>query len=273
MIVMGFLAGFYISFGGIFALTVSYGSPNLSPGIQKLLIGITFPLALFSIVFLGGELFTGNVMYCTVGLLSRKIGIKTAVIVCGLSFICNFIGCVAGGYFFGYLTEVFEADPWNSSIKKLAITKTSMGFGVVFLRAVAANWLVNIAIFVVLVGDDITHKAIGLFYPICAFATSGFEHCVANMFYVPLGLMYGADVTIGKFLYANLIPATLGNIFGGAFFVGALLYYIHFWRVDCVNTDIVNMKDLGIVDSCNETEGKKETICERNRFINVSCFP
>jgi len=231
LIVLGLIAGLDISLAGVFALVASYGSPSLDPGIQKLIIGVTFPVALYMIVFLGGELFTGNVMYSTVGLMSGTISFRKCFLICSVAYISNFAGCALGAYFLAYLPEMFADDPWLTSIKALAVTKTSHGFGVMVLRGIAANWLVNIAIFVVIAAEDISGKTLALFYPICAFATAGYEHCVANMFYVLTSLMHGADVSFGKFLYANLIPVTIGNCIGGAFFVGFVQWYVYGWRL------------------------------------------
>jgi formate/nitrite transporter FocA (FNT family) len=88
------------------------------------------------------------------------------------------------------------------------------GWGIAFLRGIPANWLVCLAISIAMSAEDISGKILGCFIPIMTFATTGFEHCIANMFFVPLSLMYGAKGTFGKFIYANLIPVTLGNILG-----------------------------------------------------------
>eukprot|EP01114_Cavostelium_apophysatum_P016760 TRINITY_DN4831_c0_g1_i1.p1 TRINITY_DN4831_c0_g1~~TRINITY_DN4831_c0_g1_i1.p1 ORF type:complete len:347 (-),score=56.45 TRINITY_DN4831_c0_g1_i1:25-1065(-) len=240
LVVLGFLAGVYIAFGGLFAVTVAFGSPGLAaenPGLQKLLIGVTFPLALFAIIFLGGELFTGNVMYAFAGGLGGSISPFKSFLICTVAFFSNLAGCIAGAYFFGYLTHSFEADPWLSAVKSIAVKKVSYGFGVIFLRGIAANWLVNIAVYVVISAEDVSGKILGLFYPICAFAAAGFEHCVANMFYVPLGMFYGADVSVGDFIVKCLIPSTLGNIVGGGIFVGVAAWYAFGWR------DEVKFKD------------------------------
>eukprot|EP01114_Cavostelium_apophysatum_P022683 TRINITY_DN828_c0_g1_i1.p1 TRINITY_DN828_c0_g1~~TRINITY_DN828_c0_g1_i1.p1 ORF type:complete len:388 (-),score=41.54 TRINITY_DN828_c0_g1_i1:48-1157(-) len=259
--ILGFLSGVYISFGGLFAGSVYLAIPSLDPGLQKLLLGMTFPIALFIIIFLGGELFTGNVMYATAGWLAGTISIKKCCVICITAYISNWLGTAFGAYFFGYLTDLYVHEPWLSGIQKIAVTKTSMGFGVVFLRGVAANWLVNIAIFVVIAAEDISGKTIGLWYPICAFATAGFEHCIANMFFVQLGLMYGAPGTnFGKFIYKNLIPSTLGNILGAAFFVGALSYYVYGWRVT---------QDVLTEDQLNDT--KKEKARQKEHCIEFTC--
>jgi len=231
LFVLGISSGLYISMAGVFALTAEYGAPNSDPGIQRLIVGVTFPIALFMIVFLGGELFTGNVTYAMMGLLAKTISFRKACLICAVAYIANFIGCAMGAYFFAYLPEMFSTDPWNASIRKLAVTKTSYGFGVMFLRGIVANWFVNIAIWVVVTAEDVSGKCLGLFYPIMAFAVAGYEHCVANMFYVITSLLYGADTTFGKFIYRNLIPVTLGNIVGGAFCLGFINFYIYGWRL------------------------------------------
>jgi formate/nitrite transporter FocA (FNT family) len=86
----------------------------------------------------------------------------------------------SGAYFFAYLPEMFTQDPWFTAIKSVAGTKTGLGFGVAFLRGIAANWLVNIAIFVVTSAEDVSGKILALLYPIAAFAAAGYGHCVAK---------------------------------------------------------------------------------------------
>jgi len=80
--------------------------------------------------------------------------------------------------------------------------------------------------------QDVLAKIAGIWFPIMGFVILGFEHSVANMFFIPLGMMYGADVSVGQFLWNNLIPVTLGNMLGGAFFVGFLHTYIHIWNTE-----------------------------------------
>jgi formate/nitrite transporter len=175
-----------------------------------------------------------------------------------LSYVGNFVGALAVAYFLVHLTELTHDDPWHSYIKKVASKKIEQGFGVLFLKGIGCNWMVCVAIMHQLTSYDVIGKIVAMWWPIFLFAAVGFEHCIANMcvtcadrcalrvaaflvvvdavaavviargcwvlfpcrFFIPLGLMEGADHTIKDFLQYNLLPVSLGNIFGGAVLVG-----------------------------------------------------
>lgn len=98
----------------------------------------------------------------------------------------------------------------------------------VLLKGIGANWCVCLAVWLALSGKTFFEKALGCWLPVMAFVALGYEHSIANMFFIPLGMMEGADISIASAVVDNIIPATIGNIIGGAFFVGALNAYIHF---------------------------------------------
>ena len=109
----------------------------------------------------------------------------------------------------------------------VAQAKVSMPWLTVFLRGVGANWLVCLAVWLGLSTDDAAGRMMGLFFPVMCFVVIGYEHCIANMFFIPLGMMLGAPVTAADMVAANLVPATLGNIAGGGIFVGGLYWYLN----------------------------------------------
>lgn len=234
MLFLGTLAGLFIVFGGAFALTVAGGisvdTRKAYPMLPKLLVGLTFPVCLFLIIIFGGELFTGNTMVLVIALLERRITVKRLLLNWSLIFISNAVGCVLGAYLFCYLTELFGHEPFLSYVVGIAEAKSSLGWGVAFLRAIPANALVCLGVFMGLSARDVTGKIIGMGFPVTMFATVGFEHCIANMFFIPLGMMYGANVTVGRFISHNLIPVTLGNIVGGSLLVGCSEYYLFHWH-------------------------------------------
>ena len=102
-----------------------------------------------------------------------------------------------------------------------------MTWDVVFLKAIGANWCVCLAVWLALSGKTLLEKALGCWLPVMAFVVLGYEHCIANMFFIPLGMMEGADITVWQAVTANFIPSTLGNIAGGALLVGAINGYLH----------------------------------------------
>ena len=117
--------------------------------------------------------------------------------------------------------------PWAAAVVNLANAKCSLGFTEALLRGIGCNWLVCLAVFAAAASTETIGKIAALWFPTMAFVALGMEHCIANMFFIPLGMMHGASVTVSDFLLANLVPATLGNIAGGAVFVGGIYWYIN----------------------------------------------
>eukprot|EP00053_Salpingoeca_punica_P007448 m.68027 g.68027 ORF g.68027 m.68027 type:complete len:362 (+) comp14153_c1_seq2:349-1434(+) len=233
--ILSIMSGIFIGFGAVASFTVlggmSNGSPDslgvMSPGLAKFLGGAIFPLGLMIIVFCGGELFTGNAMFIPVALLARKITWQQGAKSWFFSFFGNFLGCVLHAYFLAYKCRVFADDPWLSFIHKLTMRKIDYDWGEAFLRAVGANMLVCIAIFMVIASESMEGKFFACWWPIMAFFTVGYEHSVANMWTLTVGLMYDTDRTTGQFIGRNLIPVTLGNILGAVIFIFALYYVYH----------------------------------------------
>ncbi|MBN1484596.1 MAG: formate/nitrite transporter family protein [Chloroflexia bacterium] len=228
LLVLGFLAGAYIAFGGFLAIMVGKGvSADLGPGIGKLLFGGVFPVGLMLVVIAGSELFTGNCGVITPSCLrgsARWMGLlKNWIFV----YIGNFIGSLVVAYFLAYLTGLTEAEPYLSATKGIAEGKIALSFGEAFFRGVGCNWLVCLAVWMAVSAEDIAGKILAIWWPIMAFVALGFEHSVANMFFIPLGMFNGANVSVGEFLINNLLPVTLGNIVGGAGFVGAIYWWLY----------------------------------------------
>lgn len=225
-----FLAGAYVAIGGAFSLIVGYGFPELTagnPGVQRILSGAVFPLGLILVVFLGAELFTGNCAILIPGLMNRKIRPGALMRNWGLVYLGNFVGALLIAYFLMHMAGISGAEPWHTDIQNVAVAKTTIPWWEVFLRGIGANWLVCLAIWCGYASTSAIGKIVGLWFPVCCFVALGFEHSVANMFFIPLGMMEGAPVGIISFLWSNLIPSTLGNIVGGGFFVGVLYGKIH----------------------------------------------
>jgi len=233
-LVMGFLAGAFIAFGALLAIMVGGGTPgikSINPGFQKLLFGGTFPVGLMLVVIAGSELFTGNTAISVPGVLSGRISWLAWIRNMFLSYTGNLIGSLFVAFFLSYLTGLLASEPWLSFTMAVAKGKVNQGFWVLFLKGIGCNWLVCLAIWLALASEDAAGKILGIWFPIMAFVTLGFEHSVANMFFIPLGIYYGADVTWTQFFITNLIPVTLGNIVGGSFFVGAIYWYVYEFKV------------------------------------------
>jgi formate/nitrite transporter len=228
LLVLGFLAGAYIALGSTVAIATGRGiTAEGFGGLSKLVFAGTFPVGLMLVVIAGSELFTGNVGVITPSCLSGRakwLGLlKNWVVV----YIANFIGSIFVALCLGYLTNLFAKDPYLSAVIGIAEGKVALGFWPAFWRGVGCNWLVCLAVWLAVSANDITGKVLGIWFPIMAFVAIGFEHSVANMYFIPLGMFYGANVTVGQLLISNLLPVTLGNIVGGGLFVGATYWWVY----------------------------------------------
>ncbi|OGS20508.1 MAG: formate transporter [Elusimicrobia bacterium RIFOXYA2_FULL_39_19] len=229
-LIQSFMAGAFIAMGGLLAVLVAGGSPGLAeyfPGIQKFLAGAMFPVGLILVVVTGAELFTGNVGFIVPGVMKENITVKQCVSNWFWVYVGNFIGSLFVAYFLTYLTGIFASEPWLSYIKTTAEVKVSQGFWVLLLKGIGCNWLVCLSIWLSVSSNDIISKICGIWFPVMAFVAVGFEHSIANMFFVPTGIFYGANVSWLGFFVHNLIPVTLGNIIGGGVFVGFVYWYLY----------------------------------------------
>ncbi|HHV15722.1 MAG TPA: formate/nitrite transporter family protein [Gelria sp.] len=247
MIVMGILAGAYIGFGANLATKIgSMEAAGTSGG--QFLFGAVFSVGLMLVVIAGSELFTGNCMFCCISSLNGQSTwgglLKNWTVV----FLANFVGSVLLVYIIFY--GGFWGDPTaisahGSKALGIASAKMSLTWGQAFFRAICCNWLVCLAVWVAFAAKDVVGKIFGIFFPIMAFVSSGFEHSVANMFFIPMGItiaqnnpalvaaangMTAEQVTAffsyGNFITANLVPVTLGNIVGGSIFVAMFYWFV-----------------------------------------------
>ena len=228
--ILAMLAGVYIAFGGILSLTIGFGFPEITagnPSLQKMLSGFMFPIGLILVVLLGAELFTGNNALLIPAYMKKHYGIWPIVKNWILVYFGNLIGALAFTYFLVYQCGLTAVDPYHSAIIKVAEAKVSMSWGMVFLKGIGANWCVCLAVWLALSSRSFVGKMLGCWLPVMAFVALGYEHSIANMFFIPLGIMEGANVGIFQSITANFIPATLGNIVGGALFVGCAYGYLN----------------------------------------------
>ena len=225
-LLLAFLAGAYIALGGLLALTVGGGMPGIAaenPGLQKFMMGALFPLGLILCVIAGADLFTGNTAYFIPPLVSGRLSFLRLLRNWSLVYFGNFLGALFVAYFLAYKTGLLESAPWHDVALGLAKSKTSASFFATFVKGIGANWLVALAVWLAFAAQDVSGKILAVWFPVMAFVAMGFEHSVANMFFIPTAMLYGSDVSIGTFIFNNLIPATLGNIVGGSIMT-ALIY-------------------------------------------------
>ncbi|KAJ3144118.1 hypothetical protein HDU89_008965, partial [Geranomyces variabilis] len=233
IVFLGFLAGIWVAFAGMFAQQVVGGIPAdiraTWPVVPKMLLGATFPIGIVFIVLFGGELFTGNTMIMVVAYLNRKVTAKEVLANWTVVFFANFAACALTAYLFGYLTDIFGPEPFRSYVIAVATRKVQLPFYKAFLMGIPANALVCLSFFLGLAARDVTGKILGLYLPIATFAATGWEHCIANCYYIPIGWLYGAPVTVGSML-ANLLAVALGNFVGGGLLIGGSEFYMYHWH-------------------------------------------
>jgi formate/nitrite transporter len=229
LILLGFVAGFYIGFGALLMLNIGVSCPGLAstnPGLQKLVMGaVGLPFGLIMVMICGAELFTGNTMIMGCAFYEGRITLPQLLRSWVVSFGMNLAGSIA------LVTMVYYAGiaPPLATAAGVAGRKAGLNFTQAFLRGILANWLVNIAIWQATASSSISGKIMAAIIPITTFVGLGLEHSVANMFFIPMAMKLGADISVRDFLLGNLLPVTLGNIIGGAVCVAGV-YALAFGR-------------------------------------------
>jgi formate/nitrite transporter len=232
--VLGILAGAYIGFGGFLSTTVTFdAAEKIGSGLTKLISGAVFSVGLMLVVIAGGELFTGNNLMVS-SVMSKEITFGTMMKRWGLVLLANFIGAVIIMLLF-YFSGLWKTGDGalGAAAVKVAYTKVSLSFVEALVRAIGCNWLVCLAVWMALAARQTIGKIFAIFFPIMAFVALGFEHNVANMYFIPTGILFSRNLALPiaagidvnalnwiNFLWKNLLPVTIGNIIGGAVFVG-----------------------------------------------------
>ncbi|PLX85122.1 MAG: FdhC protein [Desulfuromonas sp.] len=232
-VVLSLLAGFYIAFGAQLATVVTQdAAPFLGTGVARLLGGSVFSVGLMLVVVCGAELFTGNSLLTKAALLGQIPWSKLAE-----NWIVVILGNLVGSLFFAWLmyrSELWQAGQVAEHAVNIASAKCRLPFEVAFIRGILCNWLVCLAVFMATAARDVPGKLLACYVPIMTFVASGFEHSVANMYFIPTGLLLAdarqlvePGLSWNNFFLANLLPVTLGNIVGGVVFVAFAYWFIH----------------------------------------------
>ena len=234
------LAGAFIGLGGIFSTTVAAGTADLSYGVVRLLAGVSFCLGLILVVVAGAELFTGNALI-VIAWASGKVSTVALL----RNWVVVYAGNLAGSIATAFLMLVtrqytFGGGAVGQTALNIANTKSGLDFWQALVLGMMCNALVCLAVWLTLGARTTTDKVLAILFPISAFVAAGFEHSVANMYFIPIGLLIkqfdpafvtklGLDLpnlTLGGFLN-NLIPVTIGNIIGGAVMVAAVYWFVY----------------------------------------------
>ncbi len=244
LVVLGVLAGAFISLGGVFSTVVTSGG-GTAPGVSRLLAGLTFSLGLVLVVVAGAELFTGNTLI-VIATASGRVRVRSLLRTWVIVYLANFAGALLTTLIV-YWSGLYESAGTEFGVRVLGIaaTKASLGVREAVLSGVLANALVCLAVWLSLSGRSVTDKIFAIVPPVTAFVAAGFEHSIANMHFVPAGLFVkawapesfweraGTDaasyttVTWRDFLVGNLVPVTVGNIIGGAVLVGVVYWFVY----------------------------------------------
>ena len=240
MFLLGIMAGMFIAMAAVGANTASCLIEN--PGIAKLVSGATFPVGLIMVLIAGSELFTGNSLII-VSVLAGEVKISQMLKNWLFVYLGNMVGsmlvagicCAAGQY------DLFAGVLAVTTIKTAA-AKCSLDFGKAILLGFMCNIFVCVAVWMSFGAKTVGGKIAAIFMPVMMFVVCGFEHCVANMYYIPAGLFallnpqyaeLSADVsnvanlTWGNFFARNLLPVTIGNVLGGVIMVGVMYWLIY----------------------------------------------
>lgn len=224
------LGGAFIAFGGLLSVMVAGGMPGIgaeNPGLIKFVAGALFPVGLIMVAVTGADLFTSDCTGFTLPLLQKRINAATFGKYIILSYLFNFVGAQIVAYLLAYQTGLIDHDPWIHYLHHYAEHKVYQDFATVFIKGIGANWLVCLGMWMGYAAKDIIGKCIGIWIPVMLFVTLGYEHSIANMFFIPSAIYTGADIQWTDFLIKNLIPATLGNFVGGALMVGCAYWYLY----------------------------------------------
>ena len=226
---LGIMAGAFIALGGLGSQIASLNAST--PSMARLISSVVFPIGLFMVLVGGAELFTGNCLIF-IPVLSGKASIPGML----KNWIVVYLGNMVGGFlvaFFAAFGHIYSFDEGNlaASVVATAVTKTNISFTDGLFRGILCNFLVCMAVWCSFAADELSGKILALWLPVMLFIICGFEHSVANMYFIPAGMLASyvhqipADgLSLFGFFVTNLVPVTLGNIIGGGLFVGATYY-------------------------------------------------
>lgn len=244
MILLGMMAGAFIAFGGAASSVAAHGVADV--GLARSIAGAIFPVGLMLVVFTGSELFTGNSLMI-MAVIDKKITLLKMIRNLVVVYFANFIGALIIDVLV-FLSGQFDfsGGGLGAYTIKVALAKTSIAPVTAVISGILCNILVCLAIVLAGTAKDSIGRIFGIFFPIAAFVVCGFEHCVANMFYIPAGMLAATNtayVQKAHELYGitaqqcsslthfvgteSLLFVTIGNIIGGVLFVGVVLYMAH----------------------------------------------
>ena len=269
--IMAVYGGFFVGYGGLVAGATSY---NLNPAaLGRVMQGFFFPIALFMIICGGGELFTGNSLLI-IPLLEGYITIGDMLKSLGVVYVGNAVGSLLLTVLavYGHVMDLFNKGLAQSCVD-IAYAKLHLSFGDAFLKGILCNVLVGLAVWLAMSTKEMSGKILAMWPPIFVFAAVGFEHCIANFYLIPSGLIVKEEYNIkentsgvnwGTFVYKSMIPVTLGNLVGGVIFDGLgfwfLYFYLRRWEMKHNTGDLTKSKAERVISAEEHNESVPEFI-------------
>lgn len=226
LLVGGFLGGAYIAFASLLAVVASAGL-NPKTGAITLVTGAAFSLGLILVIVAGSELLTGNMALIPLAALQRKVGLGALGRNFGIVLVGNALGSLFVAYVLAVKTGVLTAPVPLARLTAIATAKALTETDTqIFLRALGCNWLVCLAVWMALAAEDIGGKVLAIFFPITAFVALGFDHVVANMFFLPAAVFAGVPGIGWGDVLNNLALAFVGNLVGAGVFVAGAYWWL-----------------------------------------------
>lgn len=242
-LILGMLAGAFIAIGASSSMAAIYNITD--SGLAKVLAGAIFPVGLIFVVMIGGELFTGNCLLMF-GILEKRVKKRRVTAALTGVFFANMLGALLIVILVNQCGQLdFGGGALGATVIQTAYNKLNIPFGRALCSGILCNILVCLAVLMAGTAHDVIGKIFAIFFPILAFVIGGYEHCVANMYYIPAGLLakeseayYQAAIDMGMtaaqidsmsikgYVLDNLVPVTIGNIIGGMFLVALPLYFV-----------------------------------------------
>nr|WP_300003452.1 formate/nitrite transporter family protein [Tissierella sp.] len=223
-LLLAIMAGAYIGLGAFGYILVGQTIGGFDVGIMKLLGASVFPVGLMLVMFTGSELFTGDTMM-TMAVMDKRISFSNMMRTLVLVYLGNLIGSVILAYVI--VKAGMINGPVQDYVTKIATGKLGIGFGAGVMRGVLCNILVVMGVWFAYAAQDISSKVWGIWFPVMLFVLAGFEHSVANMFFLPLAKFSGMDFTWMSMWTDNIVPVTIGNIIAGSIIIPLVYYTAH----------------------------------------------
>lgn len=232
MLILGIFAGMYIAFGALASQAASV--TIASPSVAKFVGACIFPVGLMLVLVAGSELFTGNCLL-VIPLLEKKVTLLQVIKSWILVYLGNMIGSLLVAFLActGHVYTLYDSK-MAETVVSTAAAKCALPFSDALIKGILCNILVCLAVWVSFAAKELAGKIIALYLPVVVFVLCGYEHSVANMYFIPAGLFASAAyqipakaLTAGSFLLSNLLPVTIGNMIGGALIVGCGYWFCY----------------------------------------------